>query len=177
MQTSPDQPLLPYIGGLALLIAVVGGFEFSEAFPQQRLASQLLHSGAPATAMEVRVLIADGEKHPRLRRVNVTFEELNGRVVRTDLIGAIAEHGDTRPGWHEPAGTSRYAAPELSLRFDRDEPTRVMATADARDRADATTRSFISGGMVVAGLGTIGYVLLARRAGRRRNNPGPRSSS
>lgn len=163
---SADQPLLPFICGMALVVAVVGGIILADKFPEQRLASHLLRSGSPATATEVQVLIVEREKGPELNRVRVTFEEFNGRIVRAELTGAITEDDDSRPGWHAPAESSRYAAPELGLRFEPDDPTQVMATADAKVRAGQTSTLFISGGMVVAGLATAAYVFVARRPTR-----------
>jgi hypothetical protein len=146
----------------------VSGIELEQA---HEAAVVLLDDGRPVTVDDVEVLVRTSRGDTTIDEVRVTVP-VDGRPVRTPLIGVEEEDTDAADGWGRPPEGSRYAPPLDLLVLPRD-PAVAMAAADVDLRRESRwgTDLAVSGTLLGA---AVGFGVAWLRAARREDGPGRR---
>ena len=134
----------------------------------QDYSSDLLDHGIETTAESVRLTVYPGKGDPLVDDITVTFTTSEGQHVKAVLWSEEDAPQGMPEGEQVPAAGTRYAMP-LAILYDPVQPTRVLASVDAREwTADRKTpvigASLLIGGAVLVILAAI---LLTRGARRR----------
>jgi hypothetical protein len=140
------------LGVYTLLATLFGVVAILGTRHQQTVAQEYLDLGIATAADGVEVDVQYGKGGSYIDTVEVTFVVATQRHVAA-LSNSLGDPEGNSEGRHPPAPGTRYAPP-LRILYKPDDPSQVMALADAEDLAADTGIPSGSSGLVAIG-GTI----------------------